>query len=133
MQNRVQAIEVPLAVAIGGVLGSLARWGIATGIQIDTFPVATFITNLTGSFALGVVLVAGERIGNRSPRIARLWRPFMATGVLGGFTTFSTFALELNRIDPLMAAVYFVASVGLGLLAYSAGNAVTRKALGVTA
>ena len=135
MRNRVQAVEVPLAVAIGGALGSLARWGIASIITATAFPLATFIANIVGSFALGIVLVAGERIGHRHGAlpIGRLWRPFMATGVLGGFTTFSTFVLELNRIEPLMAAIYFVSSVGLGLLAYSLGNTLARKALQVTA
>ena len=141
MRNPVETIEVPLAVAIGGSLGSVARWGLASAIVTTTFPVATFITNILGSFALGIVLVVGEVLGRRHGHHhqhhqqwwVRLWRPFMATGVLGGFTTFSTFAVELNRLDVVVAVGYLVASVVCGLWAYSTGNALARKGFGVRA
>lgn len=130
--------EVPIAVAVGGAVGSLARWTIAAAITLEAFPLATFITNMLGSFALGVALVAGEVIGghqghhhHRQRRLVRLWRPFMATGVLGGFTTFSTFVVEINRMSTGMALLYLVSSIGLGLAAYGAGNTLTRTALGV--
>ncbi len=140
MRNPVESLEVPLAVGVGGALGSLARWGLATVIVDHTLPLATFITNISGCFALGVVLVVGEVLGHRQGHHhhrqkwwVRLWRPFTATGVLGGFTTFSTFVVEINRLDPGVAVSYLVASVVLGLLAYSAGNAVARRTFGVRA
>lgn len=139
MRNPVESVEVPLAVAVGGAMGSLARWGLATAIATSGAPIATFVTNVSGSFALGVVLVVGEVIGrplghhhHQRPWV-RLWRPFMATGVLGGFTTFSTFVVELNRLDVMAAAVYLVASMVCGLLAYSLGNALARRRFGVRA
>jgi CrcB protein len=82
-----------------------------------------------------VVLVVGEFIGRPQHRAhrtnwVRLWRPFMATGVLGGFTTFSTFVLELNRIDAALALIYLITSVALGLSAFAFGNAAARRAFG---
>jgi len=138
MANRFERLEVPMAVAIGGSLGSLMRWGLANGVASEGFPWATFIANLSGSFALGVALVVGELVGHRHhrhhrQRWARLWRPFMATGVLGGFTTFSTFVLEVDLLDAQLALLYLVTSVGLGLAAYAIGNAGARRMFGVRA
>ena len=128
MPNRVESVEVPIAVAIGGAIGAVARWGLASAMVSD-LPLATFITNLLGCFALGVVLVAGEVVGHRQGHHhhrqkwwVRLWRPFLATGVLGGFTTFSTLVLELNQLTALVALAYLLGSVLLGLSAYTVGN-----------
>ncbi len=128
MSNRVESVEVPLAVAIGGAIGAVARWGLASAIVSD-LPIATFITNLLGCFALGVVLVAGEVVGRHGGHPhhhqkwwVRVWRPFLATGVLGGFTTFSTLVVELNHLAVPVALAYLVGSVVLGIAAYSAGN-----------
>jgi CrcB protein len=137
MTDRFETLLVPLSVAVGGAIGALMRWGLASAVVGGGFPWATFITNISGSFALGVVLVVGEVVGPhkryRHKPWVRLWRPFMATGVLGGFTTFSTFALELNRLDVAVAATYLAASVVFGLLAYASGNAVARMAFKVNA
>lgn len=136
MRTRFESFEVPVVVSIGGALGALGRWGLAQGLPSGAFPTATFITNVGGCFALGVVLVVGEVIGHPRHRHhrrqwARLWRPFLATGVLGGFTTFSTFVLEVDQLAAPVAMLYLVASVGLGLIAYSLGNQVARKRLGL--
>ncbi len=140
MRNPVESIEVPLAVAIGGALGALARWGMSSLITTSTLPVATFLTNIIGCFALGVVLVVGEVIGRPQGHHhhhqrwwVRLWRPFTATGVLGGFTTFSTFVVEIDRLQLIVAAAYLAGSVLAGLAAYSAGNAMARSAFKVHA
>ena len=138
MRQYFERYEVPIAVAIGGAIGSALRWAIASAIDNTDVPIATFLTNVLGSFALGVVLVLGERIGRRQGHHhehqklhLRLWRPFLATGVLGGFTTFSTFVVEINTTSTTMAAAYLVASLSLGVAAYMAGNELTRSAFGV--
>lgn len=141
-QRALERYEVPLAVAAGGALGALARWGLGvaavSGVAADDAlaagMLATLAANITGSLALGVVLVVAERVGHRRAFVwTRLWRSFMATGVLGGFTTFSTVELELLRLDGRPALAYLVVSVVLGLAAFGAGNALARKGFGVTA
>ena len=133
MSSRFESVFVPLSVAIGGAIGAVLRWELARAVVGDGFPWATFVANVSGSLVLGVVLVGGEVIARSSGAVQwhRLWRPFMATGVLGGFTTFSTFVLELNRIDAGTALLYLVSSVGLGLGAFAGGNALARRVFGV--
>ena len=77
-------------IALGGVLGAEARYGLATAIPHGDsgWPWATLLTNLVGSFVIGVLMVVVER---RAPH--PLVRPFLGVGICGGFTTFSTFAL----------------------------------------
>lgn len=134
MPDRFERYAVPTAVAVGGALGSLARWGIAVWLGNDGFPVGTFVTNLFGCFALGIVLVAGEVIGRRpnahhrhQPAMVRLWRPFMATGVLGGFTTFSTLVVEVDQRAPALGVLYLLLSLAAGITCYAAGNALARR------
>ena len=84
-----------LAVAIGGALGSLARHGVnhlVHGRWLTTrFPIGTVAVNLIGCFAIGLLagLIASDRIALRMH-----WREFVFVGLLGGFTTFSTFGLD---------------------------------------
>src|SRR3954463_13718444 len=81
-----------LAAAAGGVLGALARWGIGAALPHDagSWPWATLLVNVTGCALIGVLLAV---LLARFP--AHPWlRPFLATGVLGGYTTFSTFAVD---------------------------------------
>src|SRR6188768_4086210 len=83
-----------LAVGIGGALGSLARHGVnvATARWIGrAIPYATFTVNIIGSFAIG--LLAGALAAERMD-IAPAWRAFVFVGVLGGFTTFSSYMLD---------------------------------------
>jgi CrcB protein len=97
-------------VALGGSLGGLARYGIAVAIDITpgSFPWGTFWINISGSLGLGLVMAL---LLERFPP-SRYLRPFVATGFLGAFTTYSTFAVET---DLLVRNGY----VGVGL-AYSA-------------
>ena len=86
-------------VSIGGGLGSVARYALSRLITDprDGFPVATLVTNLLGCFLLGLLVPSqSRRCGGPSP----LLRPALGTGVLGGFTTFSTFAFETPRPCP---------------------------------
>jgi CrcB protein len=107
-----------LVVGAGGALGSLARYGIEVAIPHGRteLPFATLFVNVVGCLLLGV-LVAGW------PHATWL-RPFLGTGVLGGFTTFSAFALETDRLldrAPAMAMLYVALSLSLGLVAAAAG------------
>lgn len=104
--------------ALGGALGALARWGVATALPRDPggWPWATLLVNLTGCLLLGVLLAV---LLSRFP--ASTWaRPFLAVGVLGGYTTFSTFAVEAVQLGEagtwLTAGGYLLASVlgGIG-------------------
>lgn len=116
------------AVAVGGALGAPARYGLAQVIHAapDSFPWATFWTNISGSFALGVILaVLLKRY--RPPRYVR---PFVATGFLGAYTTYSTFAVETDLLvkngHPFIAATYAGVSLLAGLVAAGAGMAAGR-------
>jgi len=84
------------AIAAGGALGAPARYGLAQLIHVpkDHFPWATFWTNISGSFVLGLVLAL---VLERFPPM-RYLRPFLATGFLGAYTTYSTFAVETDLL-----------------------------------
>lgn len=112
-----------VAVALGGALGAPARYGLAELVPAATggFPWATFVTNVTGSFALGLVLaLVLERF-----RSIRYLRPFVATGFLGAYTTYSTFAVEIDLLvrdgRGALALAYVAASLVAGLAAVGAG------------
>jgi CrcB protein len=84
--------RVVLAVAAGGALGAPARYEMSRLIHVakDTFPVATFWTNISGSLLLGFVLIV---ILGRYPT-SRYLRPFVAVGFIGAYTTMSTYMVE---------------------------------------
>jgi CrcB protein len=88
--------SVLAAIALGAALGAPARYGMAQIIHVtkDSFPWATFWTNISGSFALGLLLAL---ILERFPP-TRYLRPFIATGFLGAYTTYSTFAVETDLL-----------------------------------
>jgi CrcB protein len=120
--------SVLASVAVGGALGAPARYGVTQLINVpkDGFPWATFSVNVTGSFALGVVLtLLLERL---SP--TRHLRPFLATGFLGAYTTYSTFAVDTDVLakdgHPLRALLYVGATLLAGFLAVWAGIAAAR-------
>jgi CrcB protein len=116
------------AIALGGALGAPARYGVAQLVHVarDTFPWATFWTNITGSFAIGLVLVLTLE---RFPP-TRYLRPFLATGFLGAYTTYSTFAVETDVLvrdgHAAVGIAYAVASLVAGLFAVWAGMLVAR-------
>lgn len=111
------------AIALGGALGAPARYGVAQLIPVPSgrFPWATFWTNVSGSFALGLVLAL---LLERFPP-SRYLRPFVATGFLGAYTTYSTFAVEtvllVRHGHPSLAAAYAGASLVAGFVAAWAG------------
>ncbi len=84
-------------VAAGGACGSGARYAVAQMIvRAQGWPWATFVVNLVGAFLLGVLLELLVGRGEESP-VLRRWRLGLGTGFLGGFTTFSSLALEVER------------------------------------
>jgi CrcB protein len=116
------------AVAAGAVLGVLARYGLAQALPSSgaEIPWATLAANLSGSFAIGIVAGRLDISGNGST----LARPFLITGVLGSFTTYSTFAVETNRMlagHPAVAVAYLLATLAGGLAAAWAGDRVGRR------
>ena len=118
-----------LLVGIGGFLGSAARY-LITGLVTQAsaaarFPLGTLAVNILGCFAIG--LVAG--LAERADLFSAQTRLFLVTGVLGGFTTFSAFAVQALRLGagaPLSAIAYVAASLLLALLAAAAGLAIGR-------
>jgi fluoride exporter len=124
-------LPVLAAVAAGGAIGSVGRYGLAVALphQPTDFPWATFITNAAGCFAIGVLMVVVAQVLPGRP----LLRPFLGVGVLGGFTTFSTYALEIQRTVDAgargIAMVYLAGTVVAALAAVYAGSRVTRLAL----
>ncbi len=120
------------AVAVGGVLGAEARYGLARAVPhpAGAWPWSTLLVNALGSLLIGV-LMAGLASRAAPPRLAR---PFFGTGVLGGFTTFSTYAVDLRTLAahgrPGLALGYAGSTVVCCLLAAAAGLAATRAALG---
>ena len=122
--------DVLAAIAAGGALGAPARYEVAQVIHVakGSFPWATFWTNVSGSFVLGLVLIL---MVERFPP-SRYLRPFFATGFLGAFTTFSTLAVETDLLikdgEPVIGIVYAVASVVAGLAAAWAGIRLARLA-----
>ena len=108
-----------LAVATGGALGSLARYGLGLWSERmlgDDFPYGMLIANVAGSFAMGVCFVL---LFERA-LLPEFWRPLLMAGFLGGFTTFSTFSLQaiglLQDGRLLAAGVYVLGSVALSLI-----------------
>ncbi len=85
-----------LVVAVGGGLGACARYaaGLLAPTASGTFPATTLVINLLGCAVMGVFMVWITARPRRHP----LWRPFVGTGLLGGFTTFSTYELDAHDL-----------------------------------
>jgi CrcB protein len=111
-------------VALGGALGSLARYLVAGAVQPawwPGFPFGIFVVNITGGLAMGLVTALAVLKLNLAPEM----RAFLTTGVLGGYTTFSTFSLDsamlMQRGAYAQAGAYVIGSVVLSILALFAG------------
>jgi len=124
-----------LAVTLGGGLGALARF-LMLGIVAKSgswpgFPLGTLCVNLLGCCLAGAMLAILEKFAPE----ARELKLFLMTGVLGGFTTFSSFGLEvyylLERGQGLPAALYVAASVILGVLGVWTACSLARGLLGI--
>jgi CrcB protein len=127
LRNR--TVTTILLVSLGAAIGANLRywlsqwaaqqWGVA-------FPYGTLLINVLGSFAIGVVLT----LAATNSAISASWRLLIVTGLLGGFTTFSTFSYETYQLlaegSLLLAALYILGSVGIGLLGVVLGAALVR-------
>lgn len=121
-----------LLAALGGALGALARWGVATALPHarGAWPWATVFVNVTGCLVIGALLAVLLARFPTSPWM----RPFFAVGVLGGYTTYSTFAVDAVQLARAghggLAVGYVLVSVVGGVLAVVvgllAGRAVVR-------
>lgn len=115
-----------LQVALGGAIGSIARYGInvLANRVAPGFPLGTLTVNVVGSFVMGLLAAIFAHRGGHH------LAPFMMTGVLGGFTTFSAFSLDTltlwERGQGSIAAAYVALSVGSSLAAIIAGLAFGR-------
>ncbi|MHA6263250.1 fluoride efflux transporter CrcB [Arenibacterium sp. CAU 1754] len=115
-------------VALGGAIGASMRYLTGVGVMRlfgpQEFPIAIITVNVLGSFLMGVFVVAAAHRG-----LTHL-SPLIMTGILGGFTTFSSFSLEtmtlFERGDTTQAAIYVVISVGVSVAALALGMIVTR-------
>ncbi len=109
-------LQQVLLVGLGGALGSMLRYAGNLLYTPKSFPVTTFVINILGSLVMGMVIAWSFRhpaSGN--------WKLFLATGLCGGFTTFSAFSYEnlllLQEGKTGLSLLYITASIGLGLLA----------------
>ena len=114
-----------LYVGIGGFFGSIFRYliGLVPVRAAGDFPISTLAINIVGAFLLGLITAIAAKNTSISPRVVLMLR----VGVCGGFTTFSTFALELNGLletgKPWAVALYITLSLVLGVGAVFAGKA----------
>jgi CrcB protein len=118
-----------LAVAIGGALGSVARYALSSWIFDITshkFPYATLIVNVAGSFVMGILFVV---IVERAALPAEM-RSLLMIGFIGAFTTFSAFSLDALGLwqngDVLMSVIYMITTIILCLVAISTAIWLTR-------
>lgn len=119
---------VLVAISVGGVVGALGRYGLGVALpnRPAGFPWATFAINTSGCFLIGVLMVLVTEVWTRSP----LSRPFLGVGVLGGYTTFSTYVVDIQRLVGAAAArtalLYLAGTVLVALAAVWAGSGLTR-------
>jgi fluoride exporter len=126
----VRSWDVVAAVSVGGVLGAEARYGVGVGLPhgASAFPWSTVLINASGCLLIGALMVVLLEL--TSPH--RLLRPFLGVGVLGGYTTFSTFSLDVARLAHehrmLVAFGYLVATLVACFAAVFVGTVAARAA-----
>ena len=119
-----------MAIAAGGALGSVARYLVGKGAMAVlglSFPYGTLFVNIAGSFLMGVVVTGLALHGNLSPEM----KAFATVGFLGGYTTFSAFSLDAvnlwERGEMTAAALYVLLSVVVSIAALFAGMILMRS------
>ncbi|GAA1756559.1 CrcB family protein [Luedemannella helvata] len=128
---RPSPLPVLAAISAGGVIGTLARYGISVAWphRPGGFPWSTFVVNVSGCLLIGVLMaVLTERVVTW-----RLARPFLGVGVLGGYTTFSTYVVDIGRAASAGSAgtalAYLAATLAGAVAAVWAGSALTHQVL----
>lgn len=106
-----------LLVGLGGSIGSMARFLVWYFFKSPQFPVSTLLVNIVGSLVIGMVI----GLSIKDPGFSNNWKLFLATGICGGFTTFSAFSIENLQMmldgKYLISLVYIIASIILGIAA----------------
>lgn len=123
-------MQMTLAIAAGGAAGALLRYWVSTGVHLlagRAFPYGTLAVNVSGSLLMGLLYVLFiERMD-----VEPLWRGALLIGLLGAFTTFSTFSVEtlnlLENGEPVKAAVNVLASVSVCIVACWLGMVAGRQ------
>jgi CrcB protein len=117
------------AIAAGGAIGALARYGLASAWPHEPggFPWSTLVINVTGCFLIGVLMVIITRLTPNQ----RLLRPFAGVGILGGYTTFSTYIVDIYKAaeagSPWVALGYLALTLIGAMTAVWAGTALTSR------
>lgn len=126
--------KIIMAIGVGGGIGAILRYVVGVVFMQrfgPGFPWGTAFINVSGSFLIGVI---AQLALTRSFGVTPAVRIFAATGLVGGYTTFSTFSLDSILLvgdgAKLLAAVYVLGSVAAGLIAAYAGQAVARLGSG---
>lgn len=118
-----------IVVGLGGFLGAVSRYliGLVPIREGMAFPIKTFVINIIGSFAIGLIAAAAARAGAADSRLVL----FLKVGICGGFTTFSSFALETGDLirggNPGVASLYVILSLAAGVAAVFAGQWLIRQ------
>lgn len=104
-----------IIIGLGGFFGSILRYLAWYFLKSPHFPLSTLIVNITGSFLIGIII----GFGMKDPSFPGTWKLFLATGICGGFTTFSSFSVENMEmlIDGkyLLSFFYICTSIILGI------------------
>lgn len=118
-----------IAIACGGAIGALSRFGLQQWLApmySGRFPLAIFIANSIGSLCIGLIYVLIVERG----MLPEVWRAFLIVGLLGAFTTFSTFSLDTLRLieqgEVLIALSNIIANVVAGLISAFVGMSIGR-------
>jgi fluoride exporter len=117
------------AISAGGVIGALARYSLSEAWPhpAASFPWSTFVINVTGCFLIGILMViVTEVVPHR-----RLVRPFLGVGVLGGYTTFSTYIVDIHKAAtagaPWTALLYLASTLVAAVFAVWLGDTVATR------
>ncbi|MGI8692481.1 MAG: fluoride efflux transporter CrcB [Geodermatophilaceae bacterium] len=127
-RSRWRTARVLLVITVGGMLGAVARHAVSLAVPTagGALPWSTLIVNVTGCLLIGVLMVLILDARQAHPLV----RPFIGVGVLGGFTTFSTYAVDAQVLivagRPLLAMAYLAGTAAAALVAVQLGVVITR-------